>query len=528
MKKKQLTILLAAAAVTVAMRAPAHADDAPSPPTDAQVYFPSTGWLGINNQGPASAPPTYNQIPANYDEFAGVYNKVLAFLRGTNTHSQHKCFPVGTDPNWSHSWCEDVMKWGDPNGRRVAAIELQRDDGTATNEFCLSDDPAEQRCFRSDGKVLDQIIDKKTSVYLTYRVIAGAWNERAGKLLPDLKPHEDANDARSLTTDAPPPAEHTASSDAPYPPTNVLPKNDEHIIPPTYNQIPRDNDEFVEDYNKALAFLRAAGVQSLHKCYPAGSDSSGHGWCEDTMYWSNQNRRHISAVEVQTDNGTVINLICFGDDLDKQRCLLSSGKVLDQTLNKTTNIYLTDREVAGAWNERGKPLPDLKPRAPSPPTAAAPSPPPAAAPSPPPAASVVPPKYNQIPNSYDEFAAAYNKALAFLRDAGTGSIHKCFPAGSDPNDRRGWCQDVMSWVNNTGQHLTAVDTQREDGTKLISLCFGDLNSQRCYRDDGTVFDQSLNRKINIWVTFRRIAGAWNERGKPLADLTPRGKRETKR
>jgi hypothetical protein len=213
--------------------------------------------------------------------------------------------------------------------------------------------------------------------------------------------------------------------------------------------------------------------------------------------------------------------------MNTRRCYRDDGGVFDQTHDRKINLWVTFRQDAGAWNERGKPLSDVTPHVPSPTTAAAPSPP-AATPSLPAAASVVPPKYNQIPNNYDEFAAAYNKALAFLRDAGTASIHKCFQAGSDPNDHRGWCQDVMSWVNDTGQHLTAVDTQRDDGTKLISLCFGDLNAQRCYRDDGAAYDQSLNRKINIWVTFRRIAGAWNERGKPLADLTPRGKRETKR
>jgi hypothetical protein len=87
----------------------------------------------------------------------------------------------------------------------------------------------------------------------------------------------------------------------------------------------------------------------------------------------------------------------------------------------------------------------------------------------------------------------------------------------------------MVWTNDTGQHLVAADVQRDDGTKVINLCFGDdMNNQRCYQDDGAASDQSLNRKINIWITSRRVAGAWNERGKPLADLTPRAKRETKR
>jgi hypothetical protein len=228
---------------------------------------------------------------------------------------------------------------------------------------------------------------------------------------------------------------------------------------------------------------------------------------------------YFSAVEIQRDDGKLINEVCLSDNSAEQRCFRNDGMVVDQALDKKTDIYTTYREVAGAWNERGKPLSDLKPDAPNPP---------AATPSPPADESILLPKYNQIPQDYEEFAAVHNKVLTFLRTTGAQTIHKCFPAGSDPNDHRGWCQDVMSWVNDTGQHLTAVDTQRDDGTKLISLCFGDLNAQRCYRDDGAAYDQSLNRKINIWVTFRRIAGAWNERGKPLADLTPRGKRETKR
>jgi hypothetical protein len=55
-----------------------------------------------------------------------------------------------------------------------------------------------------------------------------------------------------------------------------------------------------------------------------------------------------------------------------------------------------------------------------------------------------------------------------------------------------------------------------------------MNTQRCYRDDGAVFDETYDRKIDIWVTFRFIAGAWNERGKPLSNLTPRANRNIKR
>jgi hypothetical protein len=43
-----------------------------------------------------------------------------------------------------------------------------------------------------------------------------------------------------------------------------------------------------------------------------------------------------------------------------------------------------------------------------------------------------------------------------------------------------------------------------------------------------VFDQSLNHKTNIWITSRQVAWAWNQRGKPLSNLTPRGTREIKR
>jgi hypothetical protein len=87
----------------------------------------------------------------------------------------------------------------------------------------------------------------------------------------------------------------------------------------------------------------------------------------------------------------------------------------------------------------------------------------------------------------------------------------------------------MFWANDTGQHLAAADIQRDDRTKVINLCFGDdMTTQRCYQDDGAVFDQSLNQKINIWITSRRVASAWNERGKPLSNLTPRGTREIKR
>ena len=318
------------------------------------------------------------------------------------------------------------------------------------------------------------------------------------------------------------------ADDAPTPPA------EQSVLPPKYNQIPQDYEEFAAVYNKALAFLRGTGVQSIHKCRPAGADprNPNHGWCSDYMSWEDPEGQNTATSELQRDDGKHSVMVCLGDNINIRRCYQDDGQVFDQHHDLEIHLWLTFRTIAGAWNERGEPLSDLAPHAPNPPAAANP---PAATPSPPveqrppAAASVVPPKYNQIPQDYEDFAAAYNKALAFLRGVGTPSIHKCFPAGSDPKDHRGWCQDAMVWTNDTGQHLAAVDVPRDDGTKVINLCFGDeMNTQRCYQDDEAAADQSLNRKINIWVTSRRVAGAWNERGKPLADLTPRGKRETKR
>jgi len=322
----------------------------------------------------------------------------------------------------------------------------------------------------------------------------------------------------------------------------------EQSVLPQYNQLPQNYEEFAAIYNKALAALRDAGVQSIHKCFPAGTTPSDpHGWCQDKMKLPDRKGGYFSAVEIQRDDGKLINEVCLSDNSAEQRCFRNDGMVVDQALDKKTDIYTTYREVAGAWNERGKPLSDLKPDAanppaatPSPPPAAASPPvatsstpeeqsPPAAAPTPPPATSILPPKYQHIPNSYDEFVAAYNNALAFLRDHGNAPTHKCFPAASDPNDRRSWCQDVMLWANDTGQHLATAEVKRDDGTQSIELCSGDdMNTQRCYRDDGSVFDQNLNRRINVWVTSRRVAWAWNERGKPLSNLTPRGTRKVKR
>jgi hypothetical protein len=456
------TRLLAAAAFAAVMCVPAYADDASTPLTEHSVL------------------PQYNQLPQNYEEFAAIYNKVLAALRDAGVQSIHKCFPAGTTPSEPHGWCQDKMKLPDRKGGYFSAVEIQRDDGKLINEVCLSDNSAEQRCFRNDGIVVDQALDKKTDIYTTYRQIAGAWNER-GKPLSDLKPN------------APNPPEAT-----PRPPEAAAPS------PPTpddirsqFTQIPNDYDEFTSGYNKVLAFLHDAGVQPIRRCFRPGDDPSNpsHGWCNNMMRWSNPKGEHISAGESQQDDGLTNNAI---------------------------------------------PLTDLKPRAPSLP-AVTPSPPaaptsPPAAPasppaeqSPPAATSVLPPKYDHIPNSYDEFIAAYNNALAFLRDHGNGSTHKCFPPRSDPGDPHGWCQDVMLWANPNGQHITAADVTQDNGNHVVQVCSGDdMNTQRCYRDNGAVVDQSLNRRINLWVTFRQVAGAWNERGKALSDLKPRGNRNIKR
>jgi hypothetical protein len=502
-ERPMFTKRLLAAAFAAVMCVPAYADDALTPPAEQSVL------------------PRYNQLPQNYEEFAAMYNKVLAVLRDAGVQSIHECFPLGSDPNWSHGWCQDKMKLPNRKGGYLSSIETQVDDRTVINKICLSDDPAEQRCFFSTGKVVDQALNQKTHIYLTYREVAGSWNER-GKPLSDLKP------------DAPPVATPTPPAAAPTPPAEQSPPAAASVLPPKYNQIPQDYEEFAAVHNKALAFLRTTGAQSIHKCFPAGSNPNDRrGWCQDYMMWSDPKGQHIMVSDDALDDGKHIVVVCLGDDMNARRCYHDDGGVFDQTHDRKINLWVNFRQVAGAWNERGKPLSDLTPRGPSPPTAAALSPPaatpsPSAEQNPPAATSALPPKFDQIPNSYDEFAPIYNKALAFLRNAGIGSIHKCFPAGSDPNDHRGWCEDSMWWVNDTGQHLAAVDTQRDDGTKVISLCFGDPNTQRCYEDNGKVFDQSLNRKINIWVTLRQAAGAWNERGKPLSDLKPRATRGIKR
>jgi hypothetical protein len=254
------------------------------------------------------------------------------------------------------------------------------------------------------------------------------------------------------------------------------------------------------------------------------------------VFWGDPKGQHIIAADLTQDDGKHSVMVCLGDDLDTQRCYRDDGAVFDQQHDRKIEIWVTFSTVAAAWNERGKPLSDLKPRAPSPPTAASPSPP-AATPSPPAAAApsppanepVIPQLFSQAPANYDEFVADYNKALAFLRANEVQSNHKCWPVGADPsNPRHGWCQDLMVWSNSKGQHITAVDDIQDDGFHGIMVCEGDKTTHRCYRDDGSGFDQSFDPKINIWVTARRIAQPWNERGKPLADLTPRGKSKTKR
>ena len=133
MKKKLLTILMSAAAVAASTRAPTYADDVP--PTLLPMGEPIIL---------STAPPTYNQIPRDYDEFVVHYNEVFAFLSDNDVPSQHKCYPPGAIRIRLHGWCNDMMTWGDPNGRRVAAVKIQRDDGTVTDEFCFGDDPVER------------------------------------------------------------------------------------------------------------------------------------------------------------------------------------------------------------------------------------------------------------------------------------------------------------------------------------------------------------------------------------------------
>jgi hypothetical protein len=244
------------------------------------------------------------------------------------------------------------------------------------------------------------------------------------------------------------------------------------------------------------------------------------------MTWGDPKGQRVTVSTSIHDDGKQFVLVCFSDDDITRRCYRDDGAVFDQSHDYKADLWVTFRSVAGAWNQRGKPLAELKPRASSPP-AAAPTPP-AAAPTPPveqsPPAdeSTVPPKYNQIPQDYDEFAAVYNKTLGFLRATGAQSIHKCHSVGADPsNPNHGWCTDHMFWGNPQGKHIFAFEDTQDDGKHAVVICLGDdLNTQRCYRDDGAVFDQSHDRKIDIWVTFRSVAGAWNERGKPLSDLKP--------
>jgi len=543
------TRLLAAAALAAALCVQAYADDAypppntpPNPPPNALPITPPNPLTADEN----AVRPQYNQIPQDYDEFAAVYNKALAFLRATGIQSVHKCYPAGTTPSHLIGWCQDFMTWADPKGQSVTVSDTIKDDGKHFVSVCLGGDDMIRRCYRDDGAVYDQTHDYKAKLWVTFRHIAAAWNER-GKPLADLKPRAPsppeaaASPPEPTPQTAPSPPAHPPSTASPTPPPTPpsppaaaasLPA-DELAIPQIFSQAPADNDEFVAGYNKALAFLRQTEVKPEHKCWPVGADPTMplSSWCSDTMRWGEPSGKHISTTEAHIDDGRVINATCLGDDKAHQRCFFSDGRVADQLLDQKTNLYLPYRQITARWNERGKPLSDLKPNAPNPPAEQSP---PAAAPtplaeqSPPAATSVLPPKYDHIPNSYDEFIAAYNNALAFLRDHGTGPVQKCFPAGSIPIDRRGWCQDTMCWVNDKGQHLCAADIQRDDRTKVINLCFGDdMTTQRCYEDDGAVFDQSLNQKTKIWITSRRVAWAWNERGKPLSNLSPREKQAAK-
>jgi TonB family protein len=328
--------LLAAAAFAGVMCVPAYADDASTPPAEQFV------------------PPRYNQLPQNYEEFATVYNKVLAALRDAGVQSIHKCFPAGTTPSEPHGWCQDKMKLPDRKGGYFSAVEIQRDDGKLINEVCLSDNSAEQRCFRNDGMVVDQALDNQTDIFTTYREVAGRWNER-GKPLSDLNPNAQIPPSPPADATSPP-------ADATSPPADATsPPADASILPPKYNQIPLDYKEFAAVYNKALTFLRTTGAQSIHECFPAGiTPAEPIGWCQDHMMWSDPKGRHITVSDSTLDDGKHRILACFGDDVNTRRCYRDDGAVFDQTYDRKISLWVTFRQVAGAWNERGKAPSGLK------------------------------------------------------------------------------------------------------------------------------------------------------------------------
>jgi hypothetical protein len=152
---------------------------------------------------------------------------------------------------------------------------------------------------------------------------------------------------------------------------------------PEYHQIPQNSDEFVAEYNKVLAFLRSTEVQPIHKCFKPGDDPTDPlpGWCNNFLRWGNQKGEHVSAGENQRDDGGMtLNSFCFGTENNLQRCYLSNGRVMDQSLNFKTRVYVTYRQIAAEWSERGKPLSDLK-MLNQPQEAASPKPPELASPS---------------------------------------------------------------------------------------------------------------------------------------------------
>jgi hypothetical protein len=108
MKLAFTTSLLAAAGLAAAICVPAYADDAPTPTAEQSVL------------------PQYNQLPQNYEEFAAVYNKALTVPRDAGVQSIHKCFPLGSDPNWHHGWCQDNMKLPDRKGGYFSAVRFRR------------------------------------------------------------------------------------------------------------------------------------------------------------------------------------------------------------------------------------------------------------------------------------------------------------------------------------------------------------------------------------------------------------------
>jgi hypothetical protein len=130
---------------------------------------------------------------------------------------------------------------------------------------------------------------------------------------------------------------------------------------PEYHQTPQNIEEFNTEYNKVLAFLRSTEVQPAHKCNKAADDpGSIHDWCGNWLRWGNPKGDSVAAGENKMDDGTVINFFCSGHERSLQRCCFSDGRVVDQTFNMQTRVWVTYRQVVAKWGERGTPLSDLK------------------------------------------------------------------------------------------------------------------------------------------------------------------------